>query len=52
MSGQLDGGVGTVLLVGAGNMGSALARAWMASGLPPERLRAHDKDEELSLIHI
>jgi pyrroline-5-carboxylate reductase len=46
MSEQLGRGAGTVLLVGAGNMGSALARAWISSGLSPERLCAHDKDEE------
>jgi pyrroline-5-carboxylate reductase len=30
--------IGPVVLVGAGKMGLAMARGWIASGLPPERL--------------
>ena len=33
-------------LIGAGNMGAALARVWVAAGLPPRRLTAHDRDGE------
>ena len=30
--------IGPVVLIGAGKMGLAMARGWMAGGLPPERL--------------
>ena len=30
--------IGPVVLVGAGKMGLALARGWIAGGLPPDRL--------------
>lgn len=35
-----------VALIGAGNMGAALARAWVAAGAVAERLTVYDRDHE------
>ena len=34
----MSGGAGSVLLVGAGRMGGALLKGWLAGGFPPERI--------------
>ena len=36
---------GTIWLVGAGNMGRALLRGWLANGWPPEAVHVIDPDE-------
>lgn len=42
MSAVALSGIGQVLLVGAGKMGLAMARSWLAAGLPPENLTLVD----------
>ncbi|MDB5538770.1 MAG: Pyrroline-5-carboxylate reductase [Devosia sp.] len=44
--------IGPVVLVGAGKMGLALARGWIAGGLPPERLVLCDTQPSVAAVEF
>jgi len=51
-SGRLDDFAGTLLLVGAGKMGSALLEGWLALGLPADRLAVVEPQPTDSVVAL